>query len=205
MVPLIQCFFCPRNGKSAREAVFWSYFDFFLGQKSAFSPTFSRFFGSFLAQIRNFSPTLFDFFLGLTINFLGHNSEIFLRQKYFFFSVTLIFHSRLYVLNPHSTGRKPPAAFFKNRLEERPFLKKKNQGTPQVQIKMKNTLKERPIFIKVCNENSHLEREPKYRKTKKPSRNCILHSFPRVFFFLYLGSPFGKNLHYSFFIKLAPL
>ena len=70
---------------------------------------------------------------------------------------------------------------------------------------MKNTLKERPIFIKVCNENSHLGREPKYRKTKKPSRNCILHSVPRGFFFLYLGSPYGKNLHYSFFIKLASL
>ena len=83
-VKLRQCFFLPETRQIAREAVFWAYFDFFLGQKSAFSPTFSRFFGSFLAHFRNFSPTLFDFFLGLTINFLGHNSEIFLRQKYFF-------------------------------------------------------------------------------------------------------------------------
>ena len=77
-------FFWARNGKSGREAVFWSYFDFFLGQKSAFSPTFSRFFGSFLAHFWISRPLFFDFFLGLTINFLGHNSEIFLRQKYFF-------------------------------------------------------------------------------------------------------------------------
>ena len=146
---------------------FWLFFTFFSG-KIGFSPTFSRFFGSFLAHFRNFSPTLFDFFLGLTINFLGHNSEIFLRQKYFSFSVTLIFHSRLYVINPHSTGRKPPAAFFKNRLEERPFVLKKIKVPPQVQIKIKNTLKERVFFIEVCNENSHLGREPKYRKTKNP-------------------------------------
>ena len=77
-------FFLPEKRQSAREAVFWAYFDFFLGQKSAFSPTFSRFFGSFLAHFRISRPLFFDFFLGLTINFLGHNSEIFLRQKYFF-------------------------------------------------------------------------------------------------------------------------
>ena len=186
---MISVFFLPeKRQKWARSSflvLFWLISRAEIGFLAHFFPLFWQFSRPFLS----FSPTL----LGLTTNFLGHNCEIFLSQKFFFFSVTFIFHNRLYVINPHSTGRKPPAAFFKNSLEERPFLVKKTQGTPQVQIKMKNTLKERPIFIKVCIENSHLGREPKYRKTNKPSRNCILHSSSRVFF-----SVFGLSLRQKF-------
>ena len=137
-----QCFFWARNGKSGREAVFWPYFGFFLGQKSAFSPTFSRFFGTFLdhcwisrplflfvSRVDNKVLQLWDFSrVGKTVSrahFWGVS-----WTEVFFFSVTLIFHTRLYGINRHSTERKPPAAFFKIASKRGHFQWKKKSNYP---------------------------------------------------------------------------
>ena len=178
----VSVFFLPEKRQSAREAVFWAYFDFFLGQKSAFSPTFSRFFGSFLAHFRNFSPTLFDFFLGLTINFLGHNSEIFLRQKYFFLGHFNLSQSSLCNKSPLHRA-KTSRCILQKQARGEAICSEKNQGTPSSTDQNKKYPQGETIFfIEVCNENSHLGREPKYRKTKNPRGTVFCFLFLDGFF-----------------------
>ena len=142
-----QCFFFAREtAKCPRSSIlglFWLFSRAKIGFLAHFFPLFwqfSRPFSKFLAHS-------FWFFSRVDNKLSRAQFWDFSQAEVFFFSVTLIFHSRLYVINPHSTGRKPPAAFFKNRLEERPFVVKKIKVPPQVQIKIKNTLKERQIFL----------------------------------------------------------
>ena len=131
---------CPR---SSILGLFWLFSRAKIGFLAHFFPLFwqfSRPFSKFLAHS-------FWFFSRVDNKLSRAQFWDFSQAKSIFFSVTLIFHSRLYVINPHSTGRKPPAAFSKNRLEERPFVVKKIKVPLKYRSKIKNTLKERQIFL----------------------------------------------------------
>ena len=92
--------------KSAREAIFWHFFRFFLGQKIFFSPTFFKIFSGILkfsrAEFQNFSRVEYYFsraeileffafsrgkfcifFSGTLFFFLGQNFAIFSREHFF--------------------------------------------------------------------------------------------------------------------------
>ena len=170
--------------------LFWLFSRAKIGFLAHFFPLFwqfSRPFSKFLAHS-------FWFFSRVDNKLSRAQFWDFSQAEVFFFSVTLIFHSRLYVINPHSTGRKPPAAFFKNRLEERPFVVKKIKVPLQVQIKIKIPSRRDNFFIEVCNENSHLGREPKYRKIKNPRGTAFCFLFLDGFSNLLIGISYAGSI-----------
>ena len=153
----------------------------------AFSSTYSRFLGTFLAHFLISRP-LFRFFSRVenTVSqaqfwdysqvgrrFLGHNFEISLGQNYFF-SGTLIFHCRLYGVNPHPPAKTPRRIFQKYPRGDGIFSEYINQCPHQGQIKMNNTREESPTFIKICNPNSRLGESQKNKaKNSRRTAFCI--------------------------------